>query len=187
MGRSGTLAEKLTSETDEWTPNLDIVAPIYGSDIKGFSRWVKWNGFSENHKAYDFAAYIDEDGRCVLGLPSETPIRSIADGVVRQISQGLAREAGYATFINIEHAREGSSLFSCYCHVDPLVINRQPVKKGDTIATLYKDTGDEAGRLVHLHFELANAWSVRLREADPAMIFDGIDETSCSTAKRHIF
>ena len=172
--------ESITEETRIWTPNLDIVSPINGLDIPEFQEWVNWSGwkgYAQDHTAHDFAAYLTKDGRCVLGLPKETPVRAVADGIVAQVSQGLAGSGvPYATFINIEHAEKGSGLFSAYHHVDPLVEQGQRVKKGDVIANLYKDEGNEEGKLVHLHFEMRHGWNVRDRLVNPALIFPEINK-----------
>lgn len=166
--------EKITKNTKIWKPNLNIVLPICGRDIPDFKEWVNWNGYSESHRGFDFTAYINNN-KCVLGLPSITLVRAVADGIVRQVSQGLAEGDGYATFINIEHGKKDSGMFSSYHHIDPLVEYGQPVKKGDRIATLYKDSGYKKGRLVHLHFELTHGWDVKNRcDVNPADIYNNI-------------
>jgi len=170
--------ERITEDTKIWTPNLDITLPIDGSDIEGFKEWVNWSGwkgYSQDHTAFDFATYLTDDGKCVLGLPKETPVRAVADGVVRQVSYGLAgRGVPYACFMNIEHGRNGSGLFSSYHHIDPIAENGQEVKKGDIVAALHKDEGDEEGKLVHLHFGLSHGWNVRDRECNPELIYPSI-------------
>lgn len=153
----------ITDETKVWTADHDIVMPIDIRDISRATEWVHWNGFKKGHTAFDFAAYVRETTAgqisCVLGLPEQTPIRSIADGVVIQISGGLAgNNAPYAKFINVEHGSEGSGLMSAYHHVVPIVETGAHVTKGQQIATLYKDPEGDVGRLVHLHFEMRNAW-----------------------------
>ena len=85
--------ERITKGTKIWATHLDIVLPVDGTDIPHFREWVNWSGwkgYSPDHTAYDFAAYLSEDGRVVLGLPKETPVRAVADGFVRQVSDGLA-------------------------------------------------------------------------------------------------
>jgi len=170
--------EKITEDTKIWTPNLDIVLPIDDSDIPNFKEWVNWSGwkgYEDGHEAYDFAVYLTQDGKVVLGLPKETPVRAIGDGVVRQISNGLAGSGvPYACFMNIEHGRNGSGLFTAYHHVDPVVEDGQEVKKGDVVATLYKDAGNEEGKLVHLHFRMRHGWNVRDRKCNPESIFPSI-------------
>lgn len=170
--------EKIAKDTKIWTPTLDIVLPIDGSDIQGFREWVNWSGwkgYSPHHTAYDFAAYLTEGGTCVLGLPKETPVRAVADGTVRQVSHGIAgREVPYACFMNIEHGRAGSGVFSSYHHIAPIAENGQEVKKGDIVATLHKDEGEEEGKLVHLHFELSHGWDVSDRKCNPELIYPSI-------------
>lgn len=153
-----------TPETKEWTPNLDAGLPIEGKSIPGFKAWINWNGFRFDknnpswisHRAFDFAAYLTQRNEVVLGLPQETEIRAVADGHVTQVSHGF--EIVSNALINIEHGKKGSGVFSSYGHIVPLVEQGTSVKKGDLIATLYKAEGTERGPLVHLHFELTNAW-----------------------------
>ncbi len=154
-----------------WSPGMNIELPVRGEDIKYFKEWVNWNCYSNEHDGFDFAAYINSKGKCVLGLPAETPIRAIADGAVMQVSQGLTEGDGYGTWITIEHGKE-SYRVSQYHHVNPLVDWDQHVKKGDVIATLHKDNGSSEGRLVHLHLCLYD-WpeNIKRRGIDPEQIF----------------
>ncbi|MBI4918622.1 M23 family metallopeptidase [archaeon] len=177
----------VVKKTDVWTPDLDLVLPINGDQIPGFSRlvnWSGWKGYEDDHLAHDFAAYIDSSGNCVLGLPEQTEVRAVADGVVIQVSQGLCEGDGYATFINIEHGPKGGEKFSSYHHVNPLVKYDQSVQKGEVIATLHKDSGTIEGRLVHLHFELVNGWNVakgyRARHVDPGCIFPKLTDLTAA-------
>lgn len=178
--------KRIIGGTEIWAPDFDIVLPINGLDIPDFREWINWGGwkgYSPYHNAYDFAAYLTEDGGVVLGLPKETPVRSVADGIVRQVSCGLAETgspyAGYACFMNIEHGSEESGLFSSYHHIDPIAQNEQEVKKGDIVATLHKDIGNEVGRLVHLHFELTHGWNVRDRKCNPESIYPTLVRYRC--------
>ncbi len=189
---AGKNLERIAKDTKIWTPDLDITLPINGSDIPNFREWVNWNGwkgYSPAHEAFDFAAYIDKDSRCILGLPEETPVRAIADGFARFVSNKLLESVGYklpegwgyGTTIEIEHGKKGSGRYSIYHHVIPQVDIGQVVGKGDVIATLHKDSGNEEGRLVHLHFGLTNGWNnvryvakARHYRVDPATIFPSI-------------
>jgi hypothetical protein len=183
--------EGITEDTKIWTPDLDVVLPVNGSDIPNFREWVNWSGwkgYEVGHEAYDFAAYLTQDGKVILGLLKETPIRAIADGIIRQISNGLAGSGvPYACFINIEHGRNGSGLFTRYDHVDPVVEDGQEVKKGDVIATLYKDDGNEEGRL-EVELEWLNQAGEKLLTEHTTFIFSGnkgkrvIDRISTLTA-----
>lgn len=173
--------EKITDKTTQWKFNLDIVMPINGRDIPSFKEWTNWSGwkgYSENHDAVDFACYLNDRGDYVLGLHAETPVRAVADGVVKQVSCGLAgRGVPYACFMNIEHGKDGSGLFSAYHHINPTAKDGQEVKKGDVVGTLYKDEGNEEGKLVHLHFELTNGWNFggrRQRAVNPEEIYSDI-------------
>src|SRR3989338_3510075 len=147
------LKEDLSEQTTLWAANLNLILPIDEKEISNFKEWVNWSGwkgYSPNHNAYDFAAYLTNDGDCILGLPQETSVYAIADGLVAQVSSGLAgNSVPYATFINIEHARQGNGLFSSYHHVVPLVKQGTYVKKGDKIASLYKDEGNEEGKFLN--------------------------------------
>lgn len=152
---------KLDNETKEWSDELDTALPIKGTDIPNFKAWINWNGFTynrktkEGHDGFDFATYLTTDNRIIFGLPESVPIRAVADGVVRQISQ---RNGPYAFYINIEHGADDSGMFSGYHHVVPHIEQGSRVKKGDVIATLHKDPGVEEGRLVHLHLTLTSGW-----------------------------
>lgn len=158
--------------------------PILGKDIPNFKHWVLWNGFSRGHQGFDFAAYLTADNKCILGLSAETPVRAVADGTVFQVqeqSHGLA----YAAFINIEHGETGSGMLSSYDHVMPLVKCNEKVKKGQIIAKLYKDKGNTYGRLVHLHFTMANGFGVTpstMFEAlllNPLVVFPELSRYKC--------
>ena len=167
--------EKITKNTKIWTPRLNVDLPINGLDIMYFQDWVNWNGSkgcSQNHNAYDFAAYLTTNGHCILGLPENVPIRAIADGVVTKISQGITGVEGpYACFMTIEHGAPDSGLFTVYRHIAPLVRDGQKVRKGEVVATLHKDDGNTEGRLVHLHFEMRHAECVNNRIANPETVF----------------
>ncbi|MEK7680120.1 MAG: peptidoglycan DD-metalloendopeptidase family protein, partial [Deltaproteobacteria bacterium] len=170
--------EKITSDTKIWTPDLDIVSPIDVSFIENFRGWLNWNGFgiANGHSAFDFAAYLTSGDGAVLGLPENTPVRAVADGTVLQVLWPYKDPSrGYEGLINIGHGEItltlGDSMLSSYTHLIPLVQQGQKVRKREIIGKLYKDPGSEKGRLVHLHLELGNAWSMtRLRGVDPALI-----------------
>lgn len=149
--------------------------------------WVNWNGFyldrktGKGHDGFDFAAYLTTDNRVVLGLPSDTKIRAVADGVVRQVSDTpKAVGGGYGVMISIEHGADDSGMFSQYIHVKPTIEAGVSVKKGDVIGELYKDPELDEGRLVHLHMSLVSGWGTRgtsimgegkrIRTDDPALI-----------------
>ena len=152
--------------------------PINSEDIPNFKEWINWNGFSHKHKGFDFAAYIERGGDCMLGLLEKTPVRAIDEGIVRKIgsNQEGIKHAYYMDII-IEHFFP--YLISGYTHVVPCIKERQEVRKGDVIATLYKDPGKFAGRLVHLHFYLTRAFAYIDEEnskylIDPQKIFGEI-------------
>lgn len=99
----------IDKDTKEWSPELDTALPINGLDIPNFKAWVNWNGFhldrktGKGHDGFDFVAYLTTDNRVVLGLPSDTKIRAVADGVVRQVLDAPeAVGGGYGVMISIE-------------------------------------------------------------------------------------
>lgn len=148
-----------------WSSDLDLLSPIDESSIPRFKKWLFFNGFHEKqHQGFDYADYIDKNGRPVLGLPTETTVRAISDGLVAWI--GLAV---WCDLIKDEYFREvqichgqidlkNRDAISIYLHVCPLVRKGQRVSKGQPIATLYHDGKDmKSERLVHLHFGLLDA------------------------------
>ncbi|MBI2594478.1 M23 family metallopeptidase [Candidatus Curtissbacteria bacterium] len=159
--------KSITEETKEWSPELDTALPVNESDIPGFKAWVNWNGFQldrdtgRGHDGFDFAAYLTTDNRIVFGLPSDTPIRAIADGEVVQILSNELTGGEYGAQINIEHGKRNGGMFSAYVHIKPSIKHGAVVKKGDIIGTLHKDPGEEEGRLVHLHMMLTSAYGTR--------------------------
>jgi len=163
------LTKKLiTKETREWEPNLDTSLPIDGHELPNFKAWVNWNGFSldretgKGHSGYDFAAYLSTENIVVLGLPPETKIRAVADGRIAQVLDNPdAIGGGYGVMLTIEHGADSSGMFSQYVHVKPLIKEGVEARKGDIVAELYKDPGENEGRLVHLHFELISGWGTK--------------------------
>lgn len=167
--------EKITVRTKLWKPTLDIVPPIDTFQIPGFVRWINWNGYKECHEGYDFAAYINTRGECVLGLPKDILIRAVAPGhVVYEIGE----ESHYDSSIDIYHDRGFiRHLASTYTHVVPLKPNGSSVKKGEVIARIHADPGTERGRLVHLHFTLENWMGTEdFTETDPTSIFPRLND-----------
>lgn len=101
-----------------WT-NLDLELPVRGEDIEGFKKLVNWNGYRRDHQAFDFAAYINNEDECVLGLPPETPVRAVGDGKIVHVSKGIDGLDEYLTTIKIEHSRNGEKFLSEYHHTNP--------------------------------------------------------------------
>lgn len=166
--RSGWMRLPITPETNEWEPWLDVNLPIDGTEIPDFKEWVNWNGFQLNrtalkgHNGYDFAAYLNVENKVIFGLAPDTKIRAVADGIVTEILNDPALvDGGYGVQITIEHGVEDSGMFSHYLHVKPQIDYGAEVKKGDVIATLYKDPDGDEGRLVHLHLGLVSGWGTR--------------------------
>lgn len=152
-----------TKDTKEWSPGLETVLPIDGSEIPNFKAWVNWNSFhldrntGKGHDGFDFAAYVTTDNRVVFGLPEDTKIRAVADGVVKQVLDTPNILGGpYHAMINIEHGANESGMLSQYIHVRPKIKTGDSVKRGDVIAELYKGPEGDEGPLVHLHLSLVN-------------------------------
>lgn len=155
----------ITEELNRWIPGLDVGMPIHVEDIAGFHKWVNWNCFREEgrnglgmHRAYDFAAYMNDQRECVLGLPPETPVRSIADGIALFIHcDVLPKKSPKAYYRRLIIKHNSTGLVSEYLHVVPTVKVGQTVTKGDVIATVYKTPKKflkKGDSLVHLHFGL---------------------------------
>lgn len=92
---------------------------------------------SSYHEGVDFAA------------PSETPIQSVADGVV---VESVDTPGGLGSYVKIEHMIDGEKVITAYGH---MVKGSQAVKKGDTVKRgqvvgLVGNTGTSFGS--HLHF-----------------------------------
>ena len=180
--------ERITENTLVWVPNLDIALPINSTDIPAFKKWVEWNGIHRGHEGYDFAAYIDEKGECVLGLPSETKVRAVADGIVSCVVYPHTYGRPYSSNVYIDHGKMDMGMQSFYVHVLPLVEYGQSVKKGDVIGTLYSDPpGAEWGQLVHLHFALFNGGRIRPRLVNPSEIFPELSELVAEPQGRRRF
>lgn len=143
-----------------WTPDMDLITPIDESQIPGFEEWVHYNGFRNprrEHTGFDFASYLDTNDTCILGLPAETVVRAVRDGVVL-----VATQTGwpYADHVAVSHGEPGDGFNSEYHHVIPLVENQDIVEKGQPLGTLFhqKREGSRPEQLIHLHFEMANAF-----------------------------
>ena len=164
--------EKITRNVKLWKPTLDITSPIDTSQITGFVKWVNWNGFKQSHEGYDFAAYINTRGECILGLPRGTLVRAVADG---RIVYELGDDDHFDSSIDVYH--RGRCLASTYTHIVPLKPVDSFVRKGEVIARVHADLGTEKGRLVHLHFALENWTGIEcLSCTDPTSIFPGLND-----------
>ena len=103
---------------------------------------------SGNHKGTDF------------GVPSGTPVKAVADGVVEATGN---QPNGWGNYVLVKHL-DGSS--SRYCHLRRISASKgQKIKKGDVIG-LSGGGKDDPGRgnstAAHLHFEIANKGGVRV-------------------------
>ena len=88
-------------------------------------------------RAFDLAAYLSTDGRVVIGLPRDTPVRAIASGRVFGKYKGE-----YLHQVVIEHGIPGSGLYSTYTHLNfnaDLNVG-DGVKQGQEIGTLFIDS-----------------------------------------------
>ncbi|NBU34271.1 hypothetical protein EB118_07575 [bacterium] len=196
MSKETTSVLPFTPETKGWSSALDTSLPIDAADIPGFVSWVNCNGFhldretGKGHDGFDFGAYLREDGMIVVGLPQDTPIRAVANGVVRQVLMNESTGMGYGCVVNVEHGGNDSGMFSSYVHVNPTIEPNVTVGKGDVLGSLYKDDGNQEGRLVHLHMGLADGWGSHgtsimgggliLRQQDPGLIDRSIYDTTVS-------
>lgn len=168
-------------DTDrQWIPEQHHVTPPLNPDEipGGFSQWVNWNGWwmetpphltehgrprGLKHAAYDFAAFVNPQRECVLGLPIGMKVRAIADGII------TGREHdGTQSFVRVTHReRPGSAvnddtrLSSLYLHVMPEhgLSHGSRVHQGQPIGRLVEETFDEGDSLVHLHFEMHAAYA----------------------------
>jgi len=86
-----------------------------------------------------------------LGMPTGTPIFSVADGVVE--SSGSLGNCGNG--VRIDHS---GGYMSVYCHASKLLVKSgQSVKSGETIA-LVGSTGMSTGPHLHLGMKLNGEW-----------------------------
>lgn len=176
---------------EPWVSDLDLALPIDGSEIPGFKAWICWNALkSKIHDGFDFACYFKDNNEIILGLP-QVKVSSIFNGVVKFI---YLLQNPYSTTVILEHPIAGRKLYSLYCHVVPLVSKGQKISKGQTIAVLYRDHGENAGRLVHLHFMLGKrcvnfilyeAWGEFIGKKlagleNPTKFFPGLNSYVCN-------
>jgi murein DD-endopeptidase MepM/ murein hydrolase activator NlpD len=159
-------AEKrpITPETTEWEPDLETGLPVDGRDLPNFRAWINWNDADidktgqrkKYHQGVDFAAYITNDNKIMLGLPEGTPVRAIADG---RIGPNTVGGGGYHAMVELEHGKINHKLLSKYKHVVPVKFSGQ-VKQGDIIGHIYVNPlgtfiDNPNGRsLGHVHLEL---------------------------------
>ncbi len=187
-------------EALRWSPGLSVTSPIYPNDIEGFSKWVKYGKFVDdcvssydNHFGHDFILYLDKQGVEHYSLDSGTPVRAIADGVVKSFEiddtsslfENNDNVFDYALFMVVEHNDFG--LASGYCHIVPQVDIGDEVKKGQQIATLYDTFPLPSVVLpIHLHLELGNSKILNKRYPflneliDPLEIIPGLKEITVS-------
>jgi len=166
---SGSL-EQITESVRNLT-SADISLPVNELELPRFQKWINWSGFkgySPEHLGFDFAAYLTQDGKCILGLPKRTRVRAVADGTILEISH-----MRWEGFIIMEHQKNLAVGSSAYWHVQPLVEKWQVVKRGEVIAGLYWEAG-HVQKLVHLHLELNN--DLNLRAINPCSLFPQIGE-----------
>ena len=81
---------RIQLEANNWESIADTVnsmSPINIRDLPHFSEWINYNGFVSDHQGIDFAAYMNKWEESVLGLPGNTGVHSILDGVVLHVSK----------------------------------------------------------------------------------------------------
>ena len=109
---------------------------------------AKGHKISTNHKGTDY------------GVPSGTPIRAVADGIVEKTGND---PTGWGNYVLIRHP-DGTS--SRYCHLRRISVSRnQKIKKGTIIGLSgggAKDPGRGNSTAAHLHLEIANKAGVRV-------------------------
>ena len=118
--------------------NLELNPPINSTELPRFRQWVNWNGYSERHQGYDFCAYLNNYGICIFGLPSETKVRAVANGIVTRVNKNSGLY-GYGNVVYMLHGIEENWLVSSYWHVIPVVKEQQQLRKGEMIE-LYTET-----------------------------------------------
>lgn len=95
-----------------------------------------------------------------FGVPSGTPIKAVADGVVAETG---SQANGWGNYVLIRHA-DGST--SRYAHLRAIKVSKnQKIKKGDVIGISGggpRDPGRGNSTAAHLHFEIANKAGVRV-------------------------
>jgi hypothetical protein len=94
------------------------------------------------------------------GVPSGTPVKAVADGVVEKTG---SQPTGWGNYVLLRHP-DGSS--SRYCHLRRISVStNQKIKKGDVIGLSGggpKDPGRGNSTDAHLHFEIATKTGVRV-------------------------
>ncbi len=134
-------------------PRYNFVLPVDSSGIPGFEKWVKLNP-KEAHDIYVFGAYLDEAGKCVVGMPERTKVRAVGDGTVRSSYGGDDTPGKLEThrgFVIIDHKQPGAR-FSAYYDMIPSVGDGEEVKRGTVIGHMFKGQGK--GDFAYLRFQL---------------------------------
>ncbi len=179
----------------KWSKKFNVGHPIFSQDLSSFSKWAMYGGFKKRHNSgerdklhtgHDFIAYLDKDEKEHMCLPPNTPVRAIADGIVRAIfsfETDCKFYEGYLMYVIIQHNMHG--LASGYGHVVPHINIGDNVRRGQTIATLYDTSVLYPDKILptHLHFELGcnklNKDSFELVDlVDPLKMIPGLKEIS---------
>lgn len=160
-------------EKKERSIKFNLSLPINGAEIPGFSSWINWNGFRSPetcgknyqmiHQGHDFAAYLHQDGRKIVGLPEGVLVRATANGRV-DVSGTRDHPLQYYQAVRIGHQSWRGIFYSWYIHVVPLVKEGEFVKKGQPIAEIFRGKFNAP----HLHFELMLPEG---RFIDPGLLF----------------
>lgn len=179
---------RIELETNSWKSIADVVncaSPINPKDLPHFSAWINFNGFAPDHFGKDFAVYMNKWNESVLGLPGNTNVHSILDGVVLYIDKVKVMEGvvnpydDYLESIVVAHgvsANGSPSIIALYAHANSKVKVGDFVQKGQRIAKLHEDHGGpwNKGRLVHLHLGLANYDGQTLNYENPDFVFGNL-------------
>lgn len=181
------LDDRINTEAESWgfVGQIEAHLPIHSLDIPHFVEWINFNRFADDHRGLDLAAYVNKFGEAVLGLPERTAVHAVADGIVigierHQVMEGVVDPYDhYFDTLVVAHGKSPKdkttpSLLGIYAHVTSTVKEGQYVSKGQKIGKLYADLGNfNRGRLVHLHFGLAN-YDGGLNYENPEILFPNL-------------
>ena len=192
-----TLDDRITLESNRWDfirDEIDVFFPINSRNIPHFVEWINFNRFADDHEGLDLAAYVNKFGEAVLGLPQRTAIHAVVDGVVVSIERYKVMDGvvdpydHYLDTVVLAHGKSPKDkttpgLLGIYAHVTPTVKEGQYVAKGQKIGRLYADRGNfNAGRLVHLHFGLAN-YDGNFNYENPELLFPNLMKLTANPQK----
>jgi lipoprotein NlpD len=149
--------EVTTSENDEG----DVVA-VQDESPKPVSRYMWPVADGRNRISQSF-----EDGGIIIGASAGTPVRSIADGIVKIAGVPDGDAADYGVTVVIKH--DVGNLVSIYANLQEATVSKlKKVKKGDVIGKVGK-SGIMAKK-AQLYFEMNDVSGKERRPIDPEKI-----------------